>query len=117
MCELRAPDSNTPGAGARSRRGAIALPGDAMTAGERPYITCRELIDFLYLYLEDELPEDRRSEFERHLGVCPPCREYIRQYRESIQLGKAAFAEPDGPADDVAPEELVKAILDSRRKT
>ena len=39
---------------------------------ERPYITCRELIDFLYLYLDDELPADPRSEFERHLGRISP---------------------------------------------
>lgn len=87
-----------------------------MTADERPYITCRELLDFLYLYLEDALPDDRRSEFERHLGVCAPCREYIRQYEESIRLGKAAFADPDGPPDESAPEELVRAILDTRRR-
>ncbi len=87
-----------------------------MSADQRPYITCRELLDFLYLYLEDELPEDRRGEFERHLGVCDPCRDYIRQYGESIRLGKAAFADPDGPADDEAPEELVRAILKARAK-
>ncbi len=81
---------------------------------DRPYITCRELIDFLYLYLENELPADRRREFERHLGVCDPCREYIRQYRESIRLGKDAFADPDRPADGATPEELVRAILASR---
>ena len=87
-----------------------------MSAGERPYITCRELLDFLYLYLEGELPEDRRREFERHLGVCDPCREYIRQYRESIELGRAAFRGDDLPADEGIPEELVQAILSSRRK-
>ena len=81
---------------------------------DRPYITCRELIDFLYLYLEDELPADRRSEFDRHLGVCPPCRDYIREYERSIRLGKDAFAVPDGRADEVAPEGLIRAILASR---
>ena len=87
-----------------------------MSADQRPYITCRELLDFLYLYLEDELPEDRRSEFDRHLAVCDPCREYIRQYEESIRLGKAAFADPDRPAADEAPEELVQAILSPAEK-
>jgi len=27
-----------------------------------PYVTCHELLDFLYLYLEIELPEDRRCD-------------------------------------------------------
>ena len=80
----------------------------------RPYITCRELIDFLYLYLENELSRERRQEFERHLGVCGPCRAYIREYEASIRLGKDAFADPDRPADETAPEELVRAILASR---
>ena len=81
---------------------------------DRPYITCRELIDFLYLYLENELPGDRRREFERHLGVCDPCRLYIRQYEESIRLGKDAFADPDRPAGETVPDELVRAILAAR---
>jgi anti-sigma factor RsiW len=84
-------------------------------SADRPYITCQELIDFLYLYLEDELPQDRRHEFERHLGVCPACRAYIREYQDAVRLGRAAFAEPGAPADEAAPEELVRAILSSRR--
>jgi anti-sigma factor RsiW len=89
-----------------------------MSAEGRPYITCHELLDFLHLYLEDELPEGRRTEFDRHLAVCDPCRAYIRQYEEAIKLGKAAFA-PDLadalPGD--TPEELVQAILKTRRRT
>jgi anti-sigma factor RsiW len=84
-----------------------------MTAGERPYITCRELLDFLHLYLDGELPADRVSEFERHLGVCDPCRTYIREYRRTVALGKAAFAPSDAPAD--VPAELVEAILRVRK--
>jgi anti-sigma factor RsiW len=84
---------------------------------DRPYITCRELIDFLYLYLEDELPKDRRHEFERHLGVCPSCRAYIREYQEAVRLGRAAFAEPEALAEEAAPAELVRAILASRPRS
>ena len=87
-----------------------------MSAEERPYITCRELLDFLYLYLENELPEDRRGEFDRHLEVCEACRAYLRQYAETIRLGPSAYADQDAaPAAD-APEELVQAVLRARRK-
>lgn len=79
----------------------------------RPYITCRELLDFLHLYLDGELPADRRHEFDRHLGVCEPCRRYIREYRQTVAMGKAAFPASDEPAD--APEELIAAILRARR--
>ena len=84
-----------------------------MSTAERPYITCRELLDFLYLYLENELPEDRHAEFDRHLAVCDACREYIRRYQDTIRLGRSAYAD-SGTAD--VPEELVRAILDARRK-
>lgn len=86
-----------------------------MSAEERPYITCHELLDFLHLYLEGELPEERRSEFDRHLSVCDPCRAYIRQYEDAIRLGRAAFDDPNAPATDT-PEELVQAILKTRKK-
>ncbi len=69
-----------------------------MSADERPYITCQELLDFLYLYLENELPDASRHEFERHLSVCDACRDHIRQYETAIRLGKSAYARPDDPA-------------------
>ena len=87
-----------------------------MSAEERPYITCRELLDFLYLYLEDELPEDRRFEFDRHLAVCEACRAYLKQYRETIRLGRAAYEGPTARAAEDCPEELVRAVLEARRK-
>ena len=80
---------------------------------DRPYITCRELLDFLHLYLDGELPADRRHEFDRHLGVCEPCRRYIHEYRQSVAMGKAAFTALDEPAD--APEELIAAVLRARK--
>lgn len=83
-----------------------------MSAQEHP-ITCHELLDFLHLYLEDG-PEDRRSEFDR-LAVCDR-RRADSQYEDAIRLCKAAFGDPDGPAQADTPEELVQAILRTRRK-
>jgi anti-sigma factor RsiW len=83
-----------------------------MSSVERRYITCHELLDFLYLYLEDELPEDRRIEFDRHLSVCDPCREYIRQYQDAIRFGRSAYQDLDAAE---TPEELVRAILKARK--
>jgi anti-sigma factor RsiW len=85
---------------------------------DRPYITCRELIEFLHLYLDGELPPERVAEFERHLSVCESCVNYIKTYREAIALGKAACRDWDAPARDEVPEELVAAVLAaSRRKS
>ena len=83
---------------------------------ERPYITCRELIEFLHLYLDGELPPERVAEFERHLSVCESCVNYIKTYRETIALGKAACRDWDAPAQDEVPEELVAAVLAARRR-
>jgi len=83
---------------------------------ERPDITCRELIEFLHLYLEGELPPDRVAEFERHLSVCDSCVHYLETYRETVALGRAACLDPDAPAAQEAPEELVMAVLSARRR-
>ena len=83
---------------------------------EKPYITCQELIDFLYLYLEGELPEDRRHEFERHLAVCPDCVNYVEQYRETMRLCMGALSDAGAPAPTDMPAGLVEAILSASRK-
>ena len=77
-------------------------------------LTCRELIDFLADYLDDQLAPEARAEFEAHLTVCARCVDYLASYREAIRLGKQA-CEPDQglPAD--VPSELVDAILAARR--
>jgi anti-sigma factor RsiW len=84
-----------------------------MTQG--PYITCRELIEFLHLYLDGELPPERVAEFERHLSVCDSCVNYLATYRETIALGKAACEDLDSPVGADVPEELVAVILSARR--
>jgi anti-sigma factor RsiW len=82
---------------------------------QRPYITCRELIEFLNLYLEGGLQPDRAVEFERHLSVCDSCVNYLATYKETIALGRAACAELDSPVGDEVPEDLVLAIRSARR--
>ena len=84
-----------------------------MTQG--PYITCRELIEFLHLYLDGDLPPERVVEFERHLSVCDSCVNYLATYRETIALGKAACEDLDSPVGADVPEELVAVILSARR--
>jgi anti-sigma factor RsiW len=80
-----------------------------------PYITCRELIDFLHLYLDGELPPGRAIEFERHLSVCDSCVHYLATYKTTIALGKAACGDLDSPVGPEVPGDLVAAILTARR--
>ena len=42
-------------------------------------------------YLSDELPEDSRAIFERHLTACPDCVRYLKTYQTTITLCREAF--------------------------
>ena len=55
-------------------------------------LSCRELIEFLADYLEAGLPPAEHAAFEAHLALCPDCVTYLASYRETIRLGKLAFA-------------------------
>jgi len=77
---------------------------------DRPYLPCTEIIGFLADYLDGELPPDRRSEFDRHLAVCPSCVAYLESYKETIRMAKGS----ELPVEEV-PEELIKAILAATR--
>jgi anti-sigma factor RsiW len=79
-------------------------------------MTCREFVDFLLEYLCGELSARERAEFQRHLAECPDCSTYLRSYQETVKLGKAVFADPEAPVPPDVPEELVQAILASRRQ-
>jgi len=79
-------------------------------------MTCRELADFLMDYLTGDLPADVRSAFDRHLTLCPNCVAYLRGYKATVELGRAAFANDEADATTEAPEDLVRAILAARKQ-
>jgi anti-sigma factor RsiW len=78
-------------------------------------VTCRECSEFLSDYLDGELEIDVRAVFERHLAACPNCVIYLEQFSATVKAGRQAFA--DDPRDESCqlPEELIRAILASRR--
>lgn len=79
----------------------------------RPYITCRELIDFIADYLEGALTQIQANDFTRHLDICPSCRAYLTTYQVTIRAGKEALRYDDSANED-APEDLIRAILKIR---
>jgi anti-sigma factor RsiW len=79
-------------------------------------MTCHELAEFLMAYLDGELPAAQREEFERHSADCPPCKAYLRSYRQTIALGRSICHDPEGPVPEQVPEDLVLAILAARKK-
>ena len=79
----------------------------------RPFITCRELIDFLVDYFESGLTEQQSADFQRHLSRCPSCRAYLATYEKTMRAEKSAMRYDDSANED-APEDLIRAILASR---
>ena len=79
-------------------------------------ISCAELDQFIVDYLERNLSFGERARFRLHLLVCRKCRAYLDSYKKTIALGKKAFADPERPASEAAPPELIRAILASRQK-
>lgn len=78
-------------------------------------MNCREFTEFLMAYLDDELPERQRAEFDYHLHGCQSCVNYMDSYRATVALSRAACSE-DAPLPDDVPESLVRAILAARKK-
>ena len=74
-------------------------------------MTCREFVEFLGAYLSDELPEDVRDAFDRHLAECADCTAYLGTYEQTVRLARAVYDEPEGPVPAGVPEDLVQAIL------
>jgi anti-sigma factor RsiW len=77
-------------------------------------MTCREVADFILDYSTGELCDEVREVFERHLSVCPNCREYLAQYSTTVELGRHAFDDEAVAVESGIPEELVAAILAAR---
>lgn len=78
-------------------------------------MTCREFADFIMGYLDGELAPDVLAPFERHLSRCPNCHTYLAQYQATVAAGKSAFADDGAVVPSDVPEELIQAILASRR--
>jgi anti-sigma factor RsiW len=78
-------------------------------------VTCRTFVEFLADYLSGEMDAVERDRFDGHIAACTACVSYMNTYARTIELGKAAFADPDADVPADVPEDLVKAVLASRR--
>lgn len=78
-------------------------------------MTCREFAEFIAEYLADGLPAPQRDDFARHLARCSNCARYLDQYRRTIELGRAAFADEESMLPSDVPDDLIAAILRARK--
>lgn len=77
-------------------------------------ITCADLEEFVFNYLDGSLPEPKRRELKTHLEDCKACREFLAGYQRTIWVAKRVLKGPTGPAQ--APEELMQAVIGSLRR-
>jgi anti-sigma factor RsiW len=75
-------------------------------------LTCKELVELVTDYLEDELSSADRDRFEQHLVLCDGCAWYLDQMRTTIGL-TGSLAEESIPAE--VQERLLTAFRDWRR--
>lgn len=78
-------------------------------------MTCRELIDFLDEYEAGTQSPEVRAEFERHLSACPECRDYLKTYRDTLNLARASCEEHGDRIPDDVPVDLVRGVLAAQR--
>lgn len=55
-------------------------------------LTCRDGAALLTEYLEDTLPAETRAAIDAHLSGCPRCVAFVRAYRETPRILRAATA-------------------------
>ncbi len=61
-------------------------------------LSCDEMVELVTAYLEGALGPDDTVSFEAHLGLCPGCRIYLDQFRETIRSASTLAASEVPPA-------------------
>ena len=72
-------------------------------------LNCRELVELVTAYLEDDLSSGERKRFDAHLSGCDGCTMYVEQMRHTIEV-TGTLREDDVPQE--AEEALLRAFRD-----
>lgn len=68
-------------------------------------LSCRDITEIVTDYLEGRLSFSNRMRFHMHVGMCGPCRAYLRQVRQTVKvLGRL----PSDPIPGEVRQELLK---------
>jgi predicted anti-sigma-YlaC factor YlaD len=60
-------------------------------------LTCRDIVQLVTDYLEGGMAPESRLQFERHVAVCPPCRGFLAQMRETVRVSGEVTEESLSP--------------------
>jgi len=47
--------------------------------------TCKQIADLMTDYLADRMRPKVKAEFEKHLGICPDCVNFMKTYKKTVQ--------------------------------
>lgn len=72
-------------------------------------LSCRDIVQLTTEYLEGTMPPETRLRFERHVAICPPCRGFLGQMRETLRLSGELTHESISPETR---EALLEAFRD-----
>ena len=61
-------------------------------------LACVEVVELVTEYLEDALPDARRTDIEIHLVACRGCEAYVEQMRRTVDVVATAADDASGPA-------------------
>ena len=73
-------------------------------------INCREFNESIFDYTEDLLSDQQTTLFERHMKVCPMCRNFMKTYTATFKAGEAFFPHNNEELSSEVPEGLLNAI-------
>jgi len=80
-------------------------------------ITCEAFESFINDYLDGTLPQEQLVVFNRHLKLCPECVDFLREYEKLRELPRKSFDAALAEVLPGAPDDLVKAVLESRPRS
>jgi hypothetical protein len=60
-------------------------------------LTCQEIVNLVTEYLEDSMNPQLRVSFEKHVTICPACRAFLSQMRETIRISGQIRSESLSP--------------------
>lgn len=84
-----------------------------MTTPPTEEMSCKELVELITDYLEGSLSAPERQRFEEHLDLCPGCRNYLDQMRQTIRTMGRLSEESLSPQ---ARDQLLQVFRDWKRR-
>jgi anti-sigma factor RsiW len=77
---------------------------------------CKDFVDLVTAYLDDELPEDVRAQVDEHLAGCDGCQNVLGQWRTILALAGRLTEDDVDNTDEVTRDRLISIVRGLRRR-